>query len=308
MNQQPKQEYTVNWNDVRRDYANNKINERLFTDIRGEEVHRDLGKVARIMDGFERKVDVGIKDSDLHEYSILKGIDDLDWFEELERGRIEAPITALLTSDYDDTLNHIDLLCFPRNKRTGKIIPFALDATYTTGEDARSLDKIDWQSHGKTNLSGVTRAKYCMVKGFNGQKDQRARTPILMPRFVVGFDNSLTESIIKATASTKIPSSNYYMLQNGADVTQDEVAMNTLKAKWCFLKELEKQSSDLIEYLEPKQNDNPETLKMYKTAKFLSNYFNEAIEVASEYDPKEAQDYPADDPVYQNIMSLRYTK
>ncbi len=307
LNRQPATQQYLNWNNVKKEIYRNTINENNFEKVKSrEEIDADLGKYAKRLAEFNEPVEIGIKNSEMHEYSVLKGIDELDWFEEQARGRQELPISAILTSKFDDTHNHVDLLCYPRNMKTGKITPFALDATYAIGGEDRALKKIDWTSNDRNHFHGVAKVDYCQIKGINGRKDILRKEPIIMPRFVVGYDLKFTESIIK-TATIDKNLIDYYN-SDTEDIEKNEDLLNATKAKWCVLRELEHQSKMLMDYLEPKMSTNEDARRMHMYASFLSRYFDGAIQFAKENDPKSAQDYVDKDPVYQNIMSLRYTE
>lgn len=307
LNRQPATQQYLNWNNVRKDIDKNTIDENNFESVKKRTlINKQMGRSTEYLESVKKSIEIGIEDSKMHEYSVLKGIDELDWFEEQARGRQEIPITAMLASEYDDTCNHVDVVCSPRSMKTGRIIPFGIDATYSIGGDDRMLDKIDWTSNDKNHFHGAARVDYYQVKGINGRRDAFKGDPILMPRFVVGYDFKLADSIIK-TAKIDKNLMDYYSDDNEI-IENNEDILNAKKAKWCVLRELEHQANMMKEYLEPKMEHNDDAKKLYRYVNFLSIYFDKAIKTAEKNDPESAQNYVNDDPVYQNIMSLRYTK
>ena len=296
-------ERVYNWDDIKRDMQDDMPREDDFLDCyTEEEIRADKDKIREI----KRKLgiqDTGeIPDSRVQEYATAQDISEMDWFGEEKRNGELFPedkghtVAVLLSSEYDDFINHTDAICMIDNADTNFLpLTFALDMTYNT--DGDSLDKkMSWRHPSKQlGIPGLATVKYFEDRETFGDKPliEKGRIEV-MPRFVVGFSPELSTEITELR-----------MTSDGWGTLKRESL--SAQAKWCVLKELKVQSRQMLEYLE-KHKDGSELLgSAYTQVASLDKYFAGAIKAAREMekDHPEWERYANRDSVVNEILARR---
>lgn len=289
-----------NWKDIRRDVASETPRETDFSDVYSEkDIQSDLDRINRIKLRNGIAPEVGISDSRVQEYSVQQEIGEMDWFHENDREDILFPegqgfqSATFLTSDYDDFCNHVDAVCLVDNALTDfQPVPFALDMTYNVTE--KLDEKMSWPHPDKRiNSSGFCTVKY-FEDTFNSEPLLEKGRISVMPRFVIGFSPELSEHITEL----RMTSDGWGSLQ------RDEFSA---KAKHCVLNELDIQSAQMLDFLEPRQDQSETFSALYSQVKSLHNYFQGALETANQADLSHPDwvSYPSRDSVYQAITSRK---
>ena len=303
-NKDPKRIF--NYGDIAKDRENETPDPRDFIDdpYSREEVERDMKKLAEIRSR-ESHDDIGLRSADIHEYATQQEMGEMDWFHEDDRGEELFPddkghqMAAFLTSDYDDHLNHVDVVCVMDNACSDfEPVPFALDLTYRSDADWENSEKMDKKFSWRHRSRNIGTKGFCEVKYF---EDDYNMEPLLpkgrigaMPRFVVGYSEELAEKITEER-----------MMSTGWDSLSRMEPSG--KAKFCVLHELVQQSEQMMEYLE-KHHDTPELQQLQTNVEALNKYFSGALEAARENDKMtHYESYANRDAVAQSIMLRKIT-
>ena len=283
------------WKDVLREINDMTPKEDNFIDVYGKKVvDADKERVRGILAGTNAEDNFGIYGADIQEYITSQEIGEMDWFHEEDR-REEIldddraqDIAVFLTSKYDDTINHVDMVCIIKNACTDyEAVPFFMDATFNT--DDKKLDKkMSWR-HPKEEVkhSGFATVKY-FEDDFNMDAILDKGRIEIAPRFVIGYDAELANTIME--------------LRNTRDGgTSEKRERASAMAKWCVLKELNTQCRQMLDYLEKADKNSVLLQKAYEQVKALSKYFSGAMEAAKKHDAKFIPGYPNTDPVCEAI-------
>lgn len=289
------------WNDIKKDIEDQIPSERDFGNndpYSDEEVTRDLTKINQIKSDPNYKTEVGLNDSKIQEYATAMEIGEMDWFgEELSHDILfpddkGANTIVFMTSEFDDHINHADIVCVANNSFSNfEPLPFALDLTYNTDEDG--LDKkFSWLHPSKDiNLPGFCTIKYLEDTFSYKPAFEKGRIEV-MPRFVIGFNPELAEQITKERMS------------NNPWGSLSRIEPST-KAKFCVLKELKNESEQMLKYLSEHKNGNQNLENLHKQVEALDKYFDNALEVARANDSHNFEGYSNRDEVASAILSRK---
>lgn len=280
-------------------------------DYSEEGIQKDEDRIKRIkIQCGIRKDPNSLKESEIQEYAVTDELVTGDWFREETRAKElypdgnGDPCTANLSSEYDDFVNHIDVICTINNAETGyKTIPFALDLTFNT--DNEKLDKkfsYGWRDP-KTGYkyAGLATAKYYEDTAESLVDDPlpKGRIPV-MPRFVIGFSTELSDQMAKNFLGA--PGDEWSILN---DDEENKRLKKSERACWMVLDELCKQANELVNYLETVKDDGPLIMGAYENAIMIRNYIDGAWE---DFGKVREQNQAADpmidyDEAYIKIMS-----
>lgn len=289
-------ENLYNWNDIKNEIADWTPKEGEFTDVYDEEeIKRDKNRIlgVKVRLGIKNG-ELGVSDSKIQEYAVSQEIGEMDWFHEdlrtaelFPKNNGERSFTVL-SSEFDDFVNHTDAVCVIRNAYSDfRPVPFALDMTYNTDWDG--LDKKFGWKHPKLKVPGFATIKY-YEDNMSPEEPPIGKGRIsALPRFVIGFDPELSNEITEARMTTT----------GWNSAKREELST---KAKWCVLRELKRQAEQMLAFLE-EHKDERDYQELYQNVSALNKYFDGAIKTASEVD-KEHQDwisYPNRDEVFGAI-------
>lgn len=186
-----------------------------------------------------------------------------------------------------------------------------------TGEEEMRTNSLNEANRNGLHIPGFTQLKYFEEKNQGDNPTLRKNRYILVPRFVVGYSDEITEILKKGeperpadnpmfTTQEEIDS---YRLMKGL---YDEA---TMVAKFCTLYELKNQSANIYNYVDKLMKEQPKLsgnqLVLFKGAKnmaYIANRYFSAVLEAAEQDTKHnprllsAKNKALSDPYYQAIM------
>ena len=289
-----------NFNDIRKEIKETRPDVRAFgggVPYSDEEIEEDLQRLQKIKSGPEyTKDEIGVSESELQEYATVLEMSSADWFgdslrdSELFLDGDGAPTTIFPTSEYDDHVNHIDAICVMQNAYSDyKPLPFALDLTYNT-----SL-KLDEKFHWRHPSREIDLPGFCMAKYFEDSANFPEALPKgrieVMPRFVIGFDKTLSEKILHGQM---VDASSW-------DALKYEEPSE--KAKFCVLKELDMQATQAADFFSEHEEDKPIFKELKGRIVALKQYFDGALKIAEANDTQKFEAYAEKDPVFQALAT-----
>lgn len=297
------------WEDIKKDIKKETPSLEIFGNndpYSNEEIEQDKNRVRGIKAAIGYRETEGLADSQVQEYTTQQDIIEMDWFSEGKRESelfgnrdiIENQTITSLTSEYDDFVNHIDVICVVKNTYSDfQPVPFALDLTY--GTDIDQLDKkFSWRHpYNSIDTPGFCTAKYFIdTDSLNDEQILPKGRIKIMPRFIVGYDEDLSQRISELRI---------FGNSDKDDLIREESSM---KAKFCVLKELKLQSEQMLEFLTKNSQKNKDFKKMLEDVTALNQYFKGALETARKHDPHDLESYSNKDEVVNAITSRNIVK